>query len=126
MGFYQWERFVKDRELFEKSAKALQFFAKKTSAPTLQNLLYELEDRIAELKEQEGRYKMCKESRDKLRMALEGNTHRWNPELDAPYQEIKRLVATGVQVTCACKAIGLSTDQYYRRKRIEMRGGDRK
>lgn len=117
---------MSDRELLEQCAKALKFFAQKASSPTLENLLYELEDRIAELKEQEGRYKMSKETRDKIRLASQGNMHRWNPDLDAPYQEIKRLIATGVYVTSACKAVGLSTDQYYRRKRIENRGRDRK
>ena len=116
---------MKDRELMAKAFKALEVFYQRTPTDQVQKLLYELEDRISEILEQEKQYKMSKEARDKMRMAAEGNRNTWKPELDAPYQEIKQLVASGVQVTCACKAVGMGTDAYYRRRRIETRGRDR-
>lgn len=116
---------MNDRELMTKSHAALTVFHQRTPTKTVENLLMELEDRISEIKEQEAHYKASKESRDKMRLAAKGNKNTWKPELDAPYQEIKQLVASGVQVTCACKAVGMGTDAYYRRRRIEIRGRDR-
>lgn len=116
---------MSDRELMTKAFAALNVFQKRSPSKTLENLIMELEDRISQIKEQEKFYKMSKEARDKMRMAAEGNRNTWKPELDAPYQEIKQLVASGVQVTCACKAVGMGTDAYYRRRRIETRGRDR-
>ena len=70
-------------------------------------------------------YDMPKETRDKISKSQKGNKYRWRPELDKPYAEVKELVAKGVAVTCACEAVGITTDQYYRRKRIETQGRDR-
>lgn len=116
---------VSDRELLSKAYAALNVFQNRSPTKILENLLMELEDRISEIAEQEKYYKMTKEARDKLRMAAKGNAYRWKADLDQPYQEIKKLVASGVQVTCACKAVGMSSDAYYRRRRIEMNGKDR-
>lgn len=54
-----------------------------------------------------------------------GNKNGWKPELDKLYEEAKKLVADGVNVACACKAVGLTREQYYRRRRIEIHGRDR-
>ena len=70
-------------------------------------------------------YDRPKEVREKIRASKMGNRYRWRPELDKPYAEVKELVAKGVAVTCACEAVGITTDQYYRRKRIETQGRDR-
>ena len=70
-------------------------------------------------------FDMPKETRDKISKSQMGKKYRWRPELDKPYEEVKALVAKGVAVTCACEAVGITTDQYYRRKRIETQGRDR-
>ena len=70
-------------------------------------------------------YDRPKETRDKISKSQKGNKYRWKPELDKPYAEVKELVAKGVAVTCACEAIGIKPDQYYRRRRIELTGNDR-
>ena len=57
--------------------------------------------------------------------ALIGNKNRWDHKLDPLYEQVKQLVYAGVQVTCACEAVGMSRDSYYRRKRIEVTGRDR-
>ena len=51
---------------------------------------------------------------------------RWNPKLDALYQEAKALVDKGVSVTCASEAVGMTRDQFNRRRRIETIGRDRR
>lgn len=53
------------------------------------------------------------------------NKNRWDHKLDPLYEQVKQLVYAGVQVTCACEAVGISRDSYYRRKRIEETGRDR-
>ena len=70
-------------------------------------------------------YDRPKEVREKISKSQKGNKYRWRPELDKPYAEVKELVAKGVAVTCACEAVGITPDQYYRRKRIETQGRDR-
>ena len=70
-------------------------------------------------------YDMPKETRDKIKASKMGNRYRWKPDLTPKYEEVKKLVAKGVAVTCACEAVGITTDQYYRRKRIETQGRDR-
>ena len=116
---------MSDKELMLKAYKALGVFNKRNPTHTVENIIMELEDRINEITEQEKFYKMSKESRDKMRLAAQGNRSTWNPEYDAPYLEIKSLVAKGVSVVCACKATGMSSDAYYRRRRIELHGRDR-
>jgi hypothetical protein len=71
-------------------------------------------------------YDRPKEVRDKIRTAQMGNKNAWKEWLDAKYAEVKHLVEKGVAVTCACEAVGITRDQYYRRKRIEQTGRDRK
>lgn len=116
---------MSDKELMLKAYKALGVFNERNPTQTVENILMELDDRIQEITEQEKHYKMSKESRDKMRLAALGNRHTWNPAYDAPYLEIKALVAKGVSVTCACKAVGMGSDAYYRRRRIELNGKDR-
>ena len=70
-------------------------------------------------------YEKSKETRDKIKASKMGNRYRWKPDLTPKYEEVKKLVAKGVAVTCACEAVGITTDQYYRRKRIETQGRDR-
>jgi len=70
-------------------------------------------------------YDRPKEVRDKIRNASMGNRNRWREDLTPKYEEVKKLVADGVQVSCACEAVGITRDQYYRRKRIEIHGRDR-
>ena len=116
---------MSDRELMTKAFKALEVFHQRNPTETVENILMELDDRIQEIREEENHYKMSKECRDKMRLAALGNRNTWNPAYDAPYLEIKALVAKGVSVTCACKAVGMSSDSYYRRRRIELNGKDR-
>lgn len=71
-------------------------------------------------------YDMPKVTRDKIRQAQMGNKNGWKPELDKLYEETKKLVDKGVNVSCACRATGITRDQYYRRRRIETQGKDRK
>ena len=70
-------------------------------------------------------YDRPKEVRDKIRAAVMGNKNAWKEDLTPKYEEVKKLVADGVQVSCACEAVGITRDQYYRRKRIEETGRDR-
>lgn len=70
-------------------------------------------------------YDRPKEVRDKIRASKLGNRNRWREDLTPKYEEVKKLVADGVQVSCACEAVGITRDQYYRRKRIEETGRDR-
>ena len=70
-------------------------------------------------------FDMPKETRDKISKSQMGKKYRWKPDLTPKYEEVKKLVAKGVAVTCACEAVGITTDQYYRRKRIETQGRDR-
>ena len=70
-------------------------------------------------------YDRPKEWRDKIRTASIGNRNRWKEDLTPKYEQVKKLVADGVQVSCACEAVGITRDQYYRRKRIEETGRDR-
>lgn len=70
-------------------------------------------------------YDRPKEVRDKIRASKLGNRNRWKEDLTPKYEEVKKLVADGVQVSCACEAVGITRDQYYRRKRIEETGRDR-
>lgn len=116
---------MSDRELMTKALKALEVFNQRNPTETVANIMMELDDRIQEIMEEEKHYKMSKESRDKMRLAALGNRNTWNPAYDAPYLEIKALVAKGVSVTCACKAVGMGSDAYYRRRRIELNGRDR-
>ena len=116
---------MSDKELMIKAYKALGVFNERNPTQTVENILMELDDRIQEITEEEKYYSMSKESRDKMRMAARGNRSTWKPEYDAPYLEIKGLVEKGVSVTCACKAVGMGSDAYYRRRRIELNGRDR-
>ena len=68
---------------------------------------------------------LSKETKKKISASKLGNRNRWRPELDKLYEEAKKLVEKGVSVTCACEATGITRDQYYRRRRIEMNGRDR-
>jgi len=70
-------------------------------------------------------YDRPKEVRDKIGQSMTGAKNNWKPELDKLYEEAKKIVATGVNVSCACEAVGITRDQYYRRRRIEMNGRDR-
>ncbi len=70
-------------------------------------------------------YDRPKEVRDKIRASKLGNRNRWREDLTPKYEEVKKLIADGVQVSCACEAVGITRDQYYRRKRIEETGRDR-
>lgn len=70
-------------------------------------------------------YDRPKEVREKIRISKLGNKYRWIHELDAKYAEAKYLVGRGVQVSCACQAVGITRDQFYRRRRIEQYGKDR-
>lgn len=71
-------------------------------------------------------YDRPKEVRDKISASKLGNRNRWRPELDKLYEEAKKLVENNVSVVCACEAVGITKDQYYRRRRIELTGKDRK
>ena len=62
---------------------------------------------------------------DKIRASKLGNRNRWKEDLTPKYEEVKKLAAAGVNVACACKAVGITRDAYYRRRRIEMNGRDR-
>ena len=70
-------------------------------------------------------YDTPKEVRDKIRASKLGNRNRWREDLTPKYEQVKKLVADGVQVSCACEAVGITRDAYYRRRRIEMNGRDR-
>lgn len=70
-------------------------------------------------------YDRPKEVRDKISASKLGNRNRWDYTLDKLYEEAKKIVSTGVSVVCACEAVGITRDQYYRRRRIEMNGKDR-
>ena len=109
---------MKDREIMQKALSALEGVAVDETKEVLRQ-------RIKELKTQEEWYSMPKEARDKIRMANMGNKHLWKPELDLKYQKCKELRASGMTVRDSCRAAGLTTDQWYRRQRIEMYGMDR-
>lgn len=69
---------------------------------------------------------LSRETKNKISTCKLNNRNRWIVKLDAMYAEAKELVAKGVNVSCACKATGLTRDQFYRRRRIETTGKDRK
>jgi hypothetical protein len=74
----------------------------------------------------EERAPLSKETKKKISTSKLGNRNRWRPELDKLYEEAKKLVENNVSVVCACEAVGITKDQYYRRRRIELTGKDRK
>lgn len=110
---------MKDREIMQKALCALEGVAVDETKEVLRQ-------RIKELKAQEEWYSMPKEARDKIRMANMGNRNLWKPELDPKYTLAKELRAKGLMVKEACAQAGLTVDQWYRRKRIETYGADRK
>ena len=73
----------------------------------------------------EERPPLSRETKDKISTSKLGNRNRWREDLTPKYEEVKKLVADGVQVSCACEAVGITRDQYYRRKRIEETGRDK-
>jgi hypothetical protein len=118
-----------DRILMTKALEAIRILSGKVSqdsAKILEPLIYDLEDRISDMKEEEAYYTMTKEQRDRMKLAAMGNRNLWKPELDPKYQKCKELRASGMTVRDSCRAAGLTTDQWYRRQRIEMYGMDRR
>jgi hypothetical protein len=121
---------MKDRELMERARTALQSIAGTAMidldrAPTLREIIDDLGIRIDQIKEDEAYYKLPKEARDKMKMAAQGNRNLWKPELDPKYQRAKELRASGIILRDCLKMAGLTTDQWYRRQRIEKHGRDR-
>lgn len=117
-----------DRTLMTKARDALLIIGPKVGLETvkiLEPLVMDLEDRIDQMKEEEAYYTMTKEQRDRMKLAAMGNKNLWKPELDPKYQKCKELRASGMTVRDSCRAAGLTTDQWYRRQRIEMYGMDR-
>ena len=117
-----------DRILMTKAREALLIIGPKVGLETvkiLEPLVMDLEDRIDQMKEEEAYYTMTKEQRDRMKLAAMGNRNLWKPELDPKYQKCKELRASGMTVRDSCRAAGLTTDQWYRRQRIEMYGMDR-
>ena len=117
-----------DRSLMTKAREALLIIGPKVGLETvkiLEPLVMDLEDRIDQMKEEEAYYTMTKEQRDRMKLAAMGNRNLWKPELDPKYQKCKELRASGMTVRDSCRAAGLTTDQWYRRQRIEMYGMDR-
>jgi hypothetical protein len=111
-----------------KAREALLIIGPKVGLETvkiLEPLVMDLEDRIDQMKEEEAYYTMTKEQRDRMKLAAMGNRNLWKPELDPKYQKCKELRASGMTVRDSCRAAGLTTDQWYRRQRIEMYGMDR-
>ena len=118
-----------DRILMTKAREALLILGPKVGLETvkiLEPLVMDLEDRIDQMKEEEAYYTMTKEQRDRMKLAAMGNRNLWKPELDPKYQKCKELRTSGMTVRDSCRAAGLTTDQWYRRQRIEMYGMDRK
>ena len=111
-----------------KARDALRIMATKVtpeSAKILEPLIFDLDDRVAEMLEEEAFYKLSKEARDKLKLAAQGNRNLWKPELDTKYQQAKANRAKGMGVRASCDLAGITTDQWYRRQRIEQTGRDR-
>ena len=73
----------------------------------------------------EERPPLSRETKDKISTSKLGNRNRWKEDLTPKYEQVKKLVADGVQVSCACEAVGITRDAYYRRRRIELTGRDR-
>jgi len=117
-----------DRILMTKAREALLIIGPKVGLETvkiLEPLVMDLEDRIDQMKEEEAYYTMTKEQRDRMKLAAMGNRNLWKPELDPKYQKCKELRASGMTVRDSCRAAGITTDQWYRRQRIDMYGMDR-
>lgn len=74
----------------------------------------------------EERPPLSRETKNKISACKIGNRNRWKEDLTPKYEEVKKLISSGVDVTCACEAIGITRDQFYRRRRIELNGKDRK
>ena len=53
------------------------------------------------------------------------NQEQFNMYVKLIDEEVKELIAKGVQASCACEAVGISQDVYYRRRRMEENGTDR-
>lgn len=110
---------MRDREYMERAIKALE------NGVDVAETIIALKDRVRVLKEQEDWYSMPKETRDKIRMSAMGNRNLWKPELDAKYEKAKELRACGLTLRSACEKVGMTTDQWYRRQRIEKHGKSR-
>lgn len=116
---------MKDRKLLQRSVAALKVFSKTVQSDDLAILIEDIDERIADMQADEKFYALSKEARDRMKLAAKGNKNTWKPELDAPYQEAKKLVSEGMSVVAACKKTRLSSDSYYRRRRIEIYGRDK-
>lgn len=117
-----------DRILMTKARDALRILSAKVteeSAKILEPLIYDLDDRVAEMLEEESFYRMTKEARDKMRLAAIGNRNLWKPELDPKYAKAKENRASGMGLRESCDLAGITIDQWYRRQRIEKNGKDR-
>ena len=49
-----------------------------------------------------------------------------NQALTVQYDQAKKLVAGGMQIGTACAQVGITRDQFCRRRRMEQQGKDRK
>lgn len=47
-------------------------------------------------------------------------------DITPKYEEAKKLIAAGKQVGVACSTVGITREQYHRRRRMEQQGRDRK
>ena len=116
---------MSDRELLEKASKALKVFYKLAPAPTLEDLLIEVEERAAELRDIEKR-------REKRAIAINQqkqkgvNNGQYSQELTARYEQAKALRAAGLKIDEACAKANITRDQWYRRKNIDRFGQSRR
>ena len=112
---------MSDRELLEKAVIALQVFHKMSPAPTLLALIDEFSERIDELKEIEtAREKKAKAVQKQKERAV--NNYSWSQDLTAKYEEAKVLRAAGFTINEICAKAGITIDQWYRRKNIDLYG----
>ena len=115
----------KDRDLMTKARDALRILAPLVNQDMLENLIYDLDDRIAEMIEEEAYYIKKKETRDKLSLSAQGNRNKWKPEIDAQCKQVQKHREEGLTIKKACELVGITEDTWYRRQRIEAKGRDR-
>ena len=69
--------------------------------------------------------KVTKKMVDLLTARFTRHKPTFKPELTSKYEIAKDCVAAGFKIKDACKTAGITTDQWYRRKRMEETGLDR-
>ena len=73
----------------------------------------------------ESPFQETKAMADRIAQRFAHRKPTFKPELTPKYEHAKLLVEAGFMIKEACASAGITTDQWYRRKRMEETGFDR-